>query len=74
MPPAMKRKVHTKTRLADDLELHTSTLRSSGQTFFEIRHYIPSLKQYGRGVTVPHEDTVFTALNVAVARAQSEKT
>lgn len=72
MPP-LKRKVHTKTPIADDLELHTSTVRSAGQTFFEVRQYIPSLKQYGRGVTMPHDDKVFTDLNVGVARAQSEK-
>lgn len=71
---AMKRKVHTKTPIAEDLEVHTSTVRAGGQTFFEVRQYIPSLKQYGRGVTLPHEDRVFADLNVAVARALSERT
>lgn len=70
----LKRKVHTRTPIAEDLELHTSTIRAAGQTFFEVRQFIPSLKQYGRGVTVPHTDAIFTALNVAVARAMSEKT
>jgi hypothetical protein len=50
---AMKRKVHERTPIADDLEVHISTIKSAGQTFYEIRQYIPSLKQYGRGITVP---------------------
>lgn len=60
MPPAMKRKVHTRTKIAEDLEVHASTIRSAGQTFFELRQYIPSLKQYGRGVTVPGDATTVT--------------
>ena len=71
---AMRRKVHTRTPIADDLEVHTATVRVGDQTFFEVRQFIPSLRQYGRGVALPHTDKVFTDLNVAVARAQSEKT
>lgn len=54
MPPKMRRKVHEKIEVAEDLEAHVSTLRVGAQTLLEIRNFIPSTKEYGRGITVPH--------------------
>lgn len=36
-----------------DLEVHVSVLTTEGHDYVEIREYVPSLKQYGRGITVP---------------------
>lgn len=49
----MRRKVHKKIDVAPDLEVHVSTVRVATQTLTEIRNYIPSTKEYGRGVTFP---------------------
>lgn len=62
----LRRKVHTKTQIADDLELHVSTLRVAGQTLLEIRQFIPSLKQYGRGVTVPFSAKVVEGIVIGI--------
>lgn len=72
MPPAMKRKVHTKTPIADDLEVHTSTVHSGSETFFEIRQFIPSLKQYGRGVALP-ADPPLISNNVVVGLIEARR-
>jgi hypothetical protein len=55
MPPTVKRKVHAKTPIADDLEVHISVVTTAGRKFLEVRNYIPSLKQYGRGITLPSD-------------------
>lgn len=48
------RKVISREVIADDLELHVvRTWTSPEHIFIEIRNYIPSLKEYGRGVTFP---------------------
>jgi len=48
------RKVISKETVADDLELHVvRTWVDPDNIFIEIRNYIPSLKEYGRGVTFP---------------------
>lgn len=73
MPPAMKRKVHTKTPVADDLEVHTSTVSAAGQKFFEVRQYIPSLKQYGRGVTMPHTSEMLFDIRQGAALSDEVK-
>jgi hypothetical protein len=39
--------------LADDLEMHVSIVKAAGQPLCEVRNYIPSAKEYGRGVTFP---------------------
>lgn len=55
----MRRKVMSQTPKTGDLEIHVSTLATESGTFGEIREYVVSLDQYGRGVTFPlTEDTV----------------
>lgn len=48
-----KRKVISREKVADDLELHVTRISVSGEIFIEVRNYVPSLKEYGRGVTFP---------------------
>ena len=36
-----------------DVEVHVSKIKVEGKSFVEIREYIPSLKGYGKGVTLP---------------------
>lgn len=47
------RKVISREVIADDLELHVVRDWRVDQPYIEIRQYIPSLKEYGRGVTFP---------------------
>lgn len=49
----MRRKVAKRVEIAPDLELHVSHLTVAGQRLVEIRNFIPSTKEYGRGVTAP---------------------
>lgn len=39
----------------DDLEVHVSEITFDGQTFIEVREYIPSLDRYGKGNTMSLE-------------------
>lgn len=52
-PKKMRRKVAKRVEIAPDLELHVSTLTVAGQRLVEIRNFIPSTKEYGRGATAP---------------------
>lgn len=45
-------KVITKIEVAPDLELHVKITKADGLELLNIRNYVPSLKQYGRGVTL----------------------
>lgn len=48
------RKVISKEAISEDLELHVvRTWVDPEHIFIEIRNYIPSLKEYGRGITFP---------------------
>jgi hypothetical protein len=48
-----RRKVIQRETVAPDLELHVTRVAVAGEIFIEVRNYVPSLKQYGRGVTFP---------------------
>jgi hypothetical protein len=48
------RVVHARLPYVDDKEIHISTVRDPEYTpFIDFREYIPSLKDYGRGLTIP---------------------
>ena len=47
------RKVISREVIAEDLELHVVREFRAGTPYIEIRQFIPSLKEYGRGVTFP---------------------
>lgn len=51
--PKMRRKVHEKIEVAPDLEIHVTTVKAAGVTLYEVRNYVPSTKEYGRGITIP---------------------
>lgn len=53
LKPKLRRKVHKKIEVAPDLEIHVSTLTVAGVKLREIRNYIPSTGEYGRGITAP---------------------
>ena len=54
---AFKRIVHSRAVKTDDIEVHTSTLETEFGPYVEIREYVVSLEQYGRGITFPAELT-----------------
>ena len=76
MPTLKDGKVFAKVPKADDLEVHVRFRKVEGQRFADIRDYVPSTKQYGRGILIPYDeergDTVYnltqglTALNEAL--------
>lgn len=49
-----KREVHVIVPYVDDKELRVTTVESpAGVPFVDLREYIPSLGEYGRGITFP---------------------
>lgn len=65
---AVERTIHSRTPKTSDIEIHVSTLTTEGGLVFtEIREYIVSLDQYGRGITFPQDltDAVEQGLFVA---------
>lgn len=62
------RKVIDRATVAEDLELHVTKLVHQGQSFIEIRNFIPSLGEYGRGVTFPakHGERIIDGVAEAV--------
>lgn len=61
------RTVHTSVPKAADVEIHVSEIDSGEHgNYVEIREYIPSIEQYGRGLTFPWDadnlDDVIAAL------------
>lgn len=65
------RTVHTVTPKATDVEIHVSTITvENGDRYTEIREYVVSLQQYGRGITFPEAGTegVLQGLEVALGR------
>lgn len=48
-----ERSVHVKVPTATDIEIHVSQMETEWGTFGDIREYVVSLDQYGRGITFP---------------------
>ena len=55
MADDLNRTVHARTPKTSDIEIHVSTLETEQGLFTEIREYVKSLDQYGRGLTFPIE-------------------
>jgi hypothetical protein len=53
MADGLNRTVHSRVAKTSDIEIHVSTLVTDSGTYTEIREYIKSLDQYGRGLTFP---------------------
>ena len=47
----IKRTVHAKVPKTEDIEIHVSTLETENGQYADIREYVISLEQYGRGIT-----------------------
>ncbi len=71
-PPRVLREVLAKVTKAPDLEVHTCRARIDGVVVLDIREYVPSLKQYGRGTTLPWNVESLKVLKAAMAQALKE--
>lgn len=70
--PATTRTVTTFIKAAD-LECHIRLVNVENVRVVEMRDYIPSLGEYGRGYWLPMtRDAVFSALNALTEIAQTE--
>lgn len=49
----IKRTVHSTVPKTDDIEIHVSTLDTENGQYTDIREFVVSLEQYGRGITFP---------------------
>ena len=50
---AQNRTVHSRTKKTDDIEIHVCTVDTDHGSFTDVREYVVSLDQYGRGLTFP---------------------
>lgn len=70
--PAAARVVQT-IRKATDLECRVRFVEVEGVRVIELRDYIPSLDEYGRGYWFPlNADTIFSLINGLTDIAQTE--
>lgn len=65
-PAPIKRVVLSRIPKADDLEVHVSKATLNGVVVIDVRDYVPSLKKYGRGTTLPASAETLKALTDAV--------
>lgn len=65
-------RVLAKLRKSNDLETHVRALNIDGVGAVELRDYIPSLDEYGRGYWVLADKTVLAALGQAIMQAAME--
>lgn len=59
-------------RKAKDLDIHVRAVEVDGVRVLELRDWIPSLEEYGRGYWVPLERSKLNALASAVLHAATE--
>jgi hypothetical protein len=61
----LDREVYATIRKADDLEVKVSRVDFDGNVYAEIREYVPSLNEFGRGILIDRKDAhdVATALH-----------
>lgn len=72
---AQERVVHQRIPQVYDRELHVSTLFTPYGSFTDIREYVVSLDQYGRGVTFQpqHIETVRAGLLASLTESGREE-
>lgn len=63
-----QRTVHKTVPKTSDIEIHISTLATEFGDFVDVREYVVSLEQYGRGITIPAKiaDAVGQGLEIAL--------
>lgn len=64
-----QRKIYKRIPSRPDVEIHVFRRTVDGVDFFDVREFIVSLEQYGRGITFPEDvfDDVWTGLETAYA-------
>lgn len=64
-----QRKVYKKIQVRSDIEIHVYRRRVDNVDFYDVREFVVSLDQYGRGITFPGDvfDDVWTGLEAAYA-------
>jgi hypothetical protein len=58
---------------AQDLVTRVRTVEVGGSTVVEMRDYIPSLQEYGRGYWVPLESNAITTIIDALMKIENER-
>jgi len=53
MSMGIEREVVAKIPKFEDIEVHASKVTAEGKEFFELREFIVSLGEYGKGLTLP---------------------
>jgi hypothetical protein len=74
MADGLNRTVHSRVAKTSDIEIHVSTLVTDNGTFTEVREYVKSLDQYGRGLTFPATDAILLALELGLAESRDRVT
>lgn len=70
-PPRINREVLAKVTKAADLEVHTCRAVIDGVTVLDIRDYIPSTGEYGRGTSLPWNTETLKVLRAALREAKA---
>lgn len=70
-PPRINRVVLAKVQKAEDLEVHTCRAVIDGVTVLDIRDFIPSTGEYGRGTSLPWNTETRKVLIAALKQADS---
>lgn len=67
MADTLQKTVHTKVPKTSDLEIHVSTVEApGGDVYGEIREYVVSLGQYGRGITFPATQEILESITLGL--------
>lgn len=68
-PPRINRTVLAKVTKSEDLEVHTCLAQIDGVTVLDIRDFIPSTGEYGRGTSQPWNTETRKLLTAALKQA-----
>lgn len=71
-PPRIMREVIARVKKAEDLEVHTCRARVDGVTVLDIRDYVPSTREYGRGTSLPWNTETRKILMAALREAKTD--
>lgn len=68
-----KQKTYGEILKANDLVTHVRTVNVDGVQVVELRDYIPSLGDYGRGYWIPREPEALSAVIDALVKIANER-
>lgn len=71
-PARINRVVLAKVTKAEDLEVHTCKAQVDGVTVLDIRDFVPSTGEYGRGTSLPWNTETLKVLQAALTAAKKE--